>query len=227
MGERETPKGATGRDRSRPHMTTTNRTAADTQPRSTSVLTPSRKVRDSQRTRVYRAEHEAFGVEHGRAIAWATAFHSVAQMRAYVLDVAGNSSVKWRFPHPEGTRAWLARLAVTDGRGRRSAAASSVDHAIAIPIAYRADWVLLHELAHILSTHRFGHEADFAPHGWRFAETYSCLVYWMLGSDAATALASSFEANRVAHRDQRPTTVPATDHAIAEISKLVRRFGQD
>lgn len=56
----------------------------------------------------------------------------------------------------------------------------------------RQRWVLLHELAHCISSPMYT-----PPHGRRFARTYVCLVRYTLGKAAADKLKAAFRKHRV------------------------------
>jgi putative metallohydrolase (TIGR04338 family) len=156
------------------------------------------RARDSQRARVYRAEHAAFMADSAlplRPYGWLT---SLAAARAFVGQVAADPAVVARWPDP--TRpgvSLLDGLAVTDGRGRRSAASYIGRHAIALPVRYRMRWVALHECAHVIARALHGAEPGYAPHGAEFAGVYLALCGLVLGPDAEARLATAFRAEAV------------------------------
>lgn len=123
---------------------------------------------------------------------------TLAQLRAYVDAVAQHPDVVRLYPAPgQPGRSLLADLEVKDGRGRRSAAAYVGLHAITVPTALRMRWVVLHELAHVVARLSYADEADFAPHGSRFAGTYLALVAVMFGPATEARLHAAFQAEAV------------------------------
>jgi len=179
-------------------------------PRPARTMSP-RRPRDSQRARLYRAERAAFMRDSACPHApygWLT---GLAPLRAYVEMVARQPEVIHFYPAPgQPDRSLLTGLEVKDGRGRRSAAAYVGLHAISVPTALRMRWVVLHELAHVIARLAYGHEADFAPHGWRFAAVYLELVRAVFGVEGEARLRAAFVADGVRFA---PTRRPASRRA--------------
>jgi|SRR5215212_4538479 len=145
-----------------------------------------KKARDSQRSRVYKAERAA----------WENfdtpEFRTVAQCQEYVNDVTYT-----RFWDERFTDGWYldpeVRIEVSDGRGRRSAAAFCDEDRIALPKWARNRLVILHELAHIL----VNGNRSLASHGPEFVSMYLSLVREFEGEDEAQKLHEAFETHRV------------------------------
>jgi len=136
---------------------------------------PVRRPRDSQRSRVYRAEH---GLPGG------TAFPALQDCRAYVDGVT--ASAWWRSRYPA-----LPAVEVRDGRGSSRARASTTVARISLPRGCRSQLVIFHELAH-LATPR-----TFAAHGPEFASRYLEMVEHFMGAAPADALHRRFIEHRV------------------------------
>jgi len=147
------------------------------------------RPRDNQRARLYRAEHEAFGVPPHSAWPCLT----LPAVRHYVYDVLAAVWFRDEFGiFPE--------VRIKDGRGTRHAY-SAYDlerHSVlfSFPRWARSTPVLLHEIGHAASLHRYG---MVAAHGPEFAAVYLRLVQHYLGIGAHTRLNAAFMKHRVRH----------------------------
>lgn len=74
-------------------------------------------------------------------------------------------------------------------------------HKISLPIWARHDWIVIHEISHIICnrTHSFS-----AGHGWQFCAIYLEVVQTMLGMEAKKALKQSMRQHRVKFREPKP-----------------------
>jgi len=131
-----------------------------------------RAPRDSQRARVYRAEH-AVALQLGEPNLGA-----VADTQAAVDRVVGSEWWHTAAPH-------RPVVVVGDGRGRRSG--GSVGGEIRLPRLYRTRLVLLHELAHEWLTCPVR-----APHGPEFAGAFLVLAGSFHSESARDRLAAAF-----------------------------------
>lgn len=139
-------------------------------------------MRDVQRKRVYTAEVEAFDTDKKTD---APTLREVKAVEKYVKKVFSSKRVQ---------KEWvMARWApeVKDGRGRRRACAYGGD-AISIPVWARREWIILHELAHIIAIRHYGASPYIAGHGWEFCKTYLRLVEIIMGKEAYLKLEKSF-----------------------------------
>ena len=66
----------------------------------------------------------------------------------------------------------------------------------------RKEWVILHELAHVIHWRQHGGRYE-AGHGWQFCDIYLQLIRYQLGPDAHAALRDAFKANRVKYTKPR------------------------
>jgi len=148
------------------------------------MMNPSRRVpkppgerrpRDSQRSKLYRAERTVGEGQH---------FPSVAHCQARVDQILASAWWQTRFPA-------LDQVQVRDGRGRRHAGAFHNRGAISLPRWSRRERVILHELAHLATP------ASFAAHGPEYAAVYLELVGHFMGAAAARDLAEAFRTHRV------------------------------
>lgn len=147
------------------------------------------RPRDSQRARLYRAEHEVFGVPPESK--WpCLKFSAVKHFVHAVLDEPWFQSEFGVFPE----------VRIKDGRGTRHAY-SAYDLKrqgvlFSFPRWARSAPVLVHEIAHAASLHRHG---LIAAHGPEFTATYLCLVRRHLGAEAHSSLIEAFVKHRVRH----------------------------
>ncbi len=161
-------------------------------------------MRDSQRKRVYTAESAAFP---NNPKTGEPTLPAVSDVDLYVKKVWHSKRVQAAFPR--ATRTYYGAPTVLDGRGCRKASAIST-HTIKMPRWSRREWVVLHELAHIIVEREYWAQRNEIPaHGWLFCETYLKLVLYMLGREAHDALKASFKAHKVKFtkpRERKPIT---------------------
>lgn len=136
-------------------------------------------MRDSQRKRVYTAEVEAF--ENDKKTDEPT-LREVKQVENFVKKVFASKRVQKEWPLV------LKAPAVKDGRGCRNALAYGTS-SISVPIWARRKWVVLHEIAHIITNH---YHKGHAGHGWEYCKIYLRLVEIILGKEAHSKLEKSF-----------------------------------
>jgi predicted nucleic acid-binding Zn ribbon protein len=196
-------------------------------------------IRDSQRKKLYDAEHAAFDVDDR-----SPDFSTLAECQDYADYVTHSDT--WKalgFSHLPAFQE-PAPVTVTDGRGRRRGGASSFAMTIKAPKWTRMDYYIVHELAHIATEyiHDFIYDeydedgggwpgkknpktglveltSTTAAHGPEYAGVYLHLVRGILGDKAAQRLLESFEEYRVKHTPPDVVTdtdtVPVTD-AVTE-----------
>ena len=154
------------------------------------------RPRDSQQSKLYRAEVAAFGESREE-------FGSVGEMQAYIDQTL---RTRW-FRNRWRTK----RVTVTDGRMRRRGGASysyagwDPGWQLKMPRRTRCEWYLLHELAHVVTP---GH---CASHGREYARNYLALVRRFMGEDAHVKLRDSFRKHKVKwhpKRSPQPGRVP-------------------
>jgi putative metallohydrolase (TIGR04338 family) len=159
--------------------------------------------RDTQKSRVYDAEDLAQinlnGKCRGQTIA-------NADLQAFVDKVLTKATVRRRWPshgRPGGITARLKRGGSAYGKaGVRE---------IMLPLFARNEWVILHEIAHVLHNHPH----DEAPHGPEFVRIEMFLIEQALGKDAAQAFKAACKEKRV--RIAPATTLPKPDTTVAPI----------
>jgi putative metallohydrolase (TIGR04338 family) len=147
--------------------------------------------RDSQKSKVYRAERLAWWGAQDSPYLPDDEFRTVAQCLALVDQIT--SSRWWK------NRCRIGTVKVFDGRGTRFARAGHFGYrsrgkngwGINLPRWSRSKPVILHELAHIMTNgwHR--------GHGRHFCRNYLALVSRWMGKEAAAELRSAFKTCRV------------------------------
>lgn len=137
------------------------------------------RLRDSQRSREYDAERQAFTSADG--FSGPPLFKTAAECQSFVDDVCRTEGIE--------------PIMVKDGRGRVNAGAYFASRTITLPRWARSRHVILHEIAHHMN--RDLNPAPLAPHGPEFARTYLDLVRRILGSDEALSLLACFKIHRV------------------------------
>ena len=151
-----------------------------------------KRPRDSQRQKVYDAEKAAF-----LDAFWAPLDdNSIEGARRYVKQVIGSkrwATLALRYDYPSSN----ITIAVKDGRGRRSACAST--WRVSLPVHTRSKPIILHELAHTLTNH----QRKLPGHGWLFCRAYLDLVSTFIGADAKKKLKASFRDHKVKTNPKR------------------------
>lgn len=155
-----------------------------------------RRVRDSQRSRLYRAEVVLANTFD------APRFPGLASVNLYYSKLLCSAWFQWRYR--------LGKVEIRDGRGRNSACAdvqwrgheTIPTGVIWLPRWARNEPTMLHELAHCCCDATPDGRRE-AAHGWRFAQVYLELVRRQMGQDAERALRESFRKHRVRYKAPR------------------------
>lgn len=153
-------------------------------------------MRDNQRLRVYRSEQDCFGTGTPT---------SLQSCQEYVDSIT--RTAWWR------NRCRQTKVRVTHGaRGGRAWASGTT---IRTSPESRTEWVMLHELAHIMSPYHA------APHGPEFCANYVGLTRQFFGKEKADMLRHSLRKNRC---KVRGAAKPKVVHARCEkCSKQFRK----
>jgi putative metallohydrolase (TIGR04338 family) len=164
------------------------------------------RERDSQRSKVYRAESDA--ATRGGS------FETIPEIEAYLERVFSHEWFKRHHPH-------ALRFLVKDGRGRRKACggAQGLCVVMSMPKWFRTEDVVLHELAHGLVELKWGRGT--AWHGWEFCKTLLELVRHYIDAESADNLRLSFKEHRVRYcKPKRGRKLTPEQREVA-ISRLV------
>jgi putative metallohydrolase (TIGR04338 family) len=151
------------------------------------------KLRDSQRSKVYKAERVL--------LRFAKPLREVSDVERYLKKELKRKAITSRYPDAADA------FRVKDGRGTRRALAYG-DHTISIPLWARNEAIVLHEAAHVITT-RHINTRQAAAHGWQFCEALLVLVRFIMGAEAHDALKKSFKDNKVRFtkpRERKPLT---------------------
>ena len=145
------------------------------------------KIRDTQRSKLYRAE----GVVLGKN------FITMPQIEAYIGKVT--HSAWWKKYH----KYYTYPVVVHDGRGCRRALAIGMTD-VKFPKWARHEEVILHELAHLVVHSHYGYSGA-AGHGREFAKVLLLLVKRFMGKEAYLKMKASFKEHHIKHTCTLPT----------------------
>ena len=140
---------------------------------------------------MYRAERDAL-------FTVGNVFGSNAATQAWVDDLVGQRWFINRWPG-------LTGLVVGPGRG---ASATSWGGRITVGPRARNPAVVLHEVAHEITSRSPGGWSRYASHGPEWASVYLFLVGRVMGTDAGDRLRAAFVAGRVQHLSTVCLTAP-------------------
>jgi len=153
--------------------------------------------RDNQRSKLYKAENEAFDKHPASEVYKGK--DSLEKCQQLVDKLVKES--KWFKKH------WgeVIEVKVKPGKGHRRATGSrymvgwcgQYKGIIQLPLWSRKTWVVLHELSHVITPN------NKASHGWEFAQNYLKLVKHIMGKEAESALKESFKKHRVKYNPPR------------------------
>lgn len=183
------------------------------------------KIRDTQRSKLYRAEREAWQV-------LSCPLPTISDIRQYLEKQSTRKPLQRRYGASVNVTDW--ELEIADGRGCQHARANGTQK-ITIPRWARTEWVVLHEWAHIIhkrlnisfvpgsgilnyGSRSFELRGPAAPHGWQFASIYLDLVHFCISEEAARALKVAFKAHNVRYRPKPTRTV--TEEQLARLAAM-------
>ena len=149
-------------------------------------------MRDTQRKRVYDAEDAVIGKARLNSLAGKL---SLAEATSVIMQLCRHPLIQARYEPM-----FRAPIIVEDGRKMASGGLLK----IVLPRWARFDWVICHELAHLI-LHReqqatFGRRNVYAGHGPEFCSIYLDLVEAAIGIEARQQLIASFIKHRVQYR---------------------------
>lgn len=147
-----------------------------------------RDEKDGQRQKVYDAERAALKGREGEKV-----FETKEEIKDFVNNILNNDEFKAKYPEFDVSKFKLSfRKTGTAfcqwsnwGRNR-----------INIPMHssfYRRDWVIVHEMAHAITTHRIkGYASPLPAHGAKFCADFLDLTKMFLGEEAYKKLKRAF-----------------------------------
>lgn len=149
-------------------------------------------MRDTQRSKVYRAEREAFGNNFDK---FGSRIEDICDIHTYITKgIAVRATIKRRYANAN-----IEKILIRPGIGARMARGGEIG--LTLPKWARCEPVILHELAHTITIRTL---RDIAWHGREFCEVYLNLVHFVLGQEASEALKQAFKANNVKYRKPSP-----------------------
>lgn len=143
-----------------------------------------RHARDSQRSKVYKAEHML--MEHSQN------GMSIEDVREFVDKIMDSNWLDGKYPRAYG----YGKVIVKDGRGRRKAGGCFAY--ITMPKWSRSRLVVLHELAHSITERQYGCRF-IAPHGREYCSIFISLTRRWMSKDVGRRLKVAFRLCRVKH----------------------------
>ena len=163
------------------------------------------RERDSQRSKVYRAEAAA-GIAGLK-------LETIPEIEKYLKRVFSHEWFKRHHPR-------AVRFRVTDGRARGSACGGGGGLGVWMKMPRWSRWegTVLHELAHGLNDIKQHHRP--AGHGWEFCEILLGLVRHYQGKDAAERLRLAFKEKRVRYHKPKRGRKLTPEQREAAISRL-------
>ena len=144
-----------------------------------------RRTRDNQRSKVYKADNVLKQ--------YSEPLPSVADVEQYVRKVWDRKVLQKAFPNALG-RLWALPY-VKDGRRNRTAKGCSLY--IVIPRWARNSAVVLHELAHVITSRE---HQGVAAHGPEYCRVFLRLVQSMMGSEAHDKFKDTMKELKIRHR---------------------------
>lgn len=159
----------------------------------------STRPRDSQRKKVYDSEQA-----HSLWTWDAHQYESVQQVQSWVDSICKSRWFINRFPRHAIDKKRIAvygrradGIKVLDGRGRRGACGSTRGF-VKLPVWSRSDLVILHEIAHVVTSRYTTNNRKLpAHHGRDFCANYLALVRRFLGKEAGDELKACFKKHKV------------------------------
>jgi len=158
-----------------------------------------RRVRDSQRIRVYRANSAVLG----------TPLPEMEDVRMFCYNVVTSPTWKRLFPDE---RFWKVPI-LKPGRGARSAHVLWHENGrieVVFPRAYRYATYVLHELAH----YGIGYREDIAPHGPEFSGIWLTLVRQFCSARTSHAL------ERAIAKEKVKVYIPIVSSGLKQVDQL-------
>ena len=152
------------------------------------------RPRDSQMSKVYAAERD-HSLWH-----YDSQYDNIQQIQAWVDSICKSRWFKNRFFRYAIDKKRMAKygrradgIKVLDGRGRRNACGSTRGY-IKLPVWSRSDLVILHEIAHVVTSRYTTNNRKLpAYHGRDFCANYLSLVRRFLGKEAGDELKACFK----------------------------------
>jgi putative metallohydrolase (TIGR04338 family) len=177
-----------------------------------------KRLRDSQRSKVYNAERLAFSIQKfynntGMSTKDIEDFiHKMITTPSLVRRYHNEFYSKYDQDKPMNEkRPW--KIHVKAGQGVRYARGGR--YGIIIPGWARNYYVICHELAHTISIRKYEETKSIAAHGWEFCEIYLNLVRFMINIDDHNKLKASFKEHKIKYKESKKSSRVWTDEMRA------------
>lgn len=161
------------------------------------------RQRDSQRSKVYAAEH----ILLKEGMAGRERLDTVEEMQAWVDKIV--ASAWWRKRYPRVTK-----IEVRPGAGQRRALAFPHRRIISMPRWSRRKGIIIHEIAHLVVP------TNVASHGWEFCSEYLAILRHFLGKADHDALKAEFDKRRVKYRKPRQRAPLTAEQKAVLVERL-------
>lgn len=171
------------------------------------------RPRDNQKSRLYASEWEVFG--------WPkTEFKDMAELEDYFWKVMENHHVQKRYQAARDAVSGVTNIHIANGAGFRRAMTIWEESRIrvAFPRKMRNKWIVLHEIAHVLSPR------DAAYHGREFCQVYLHLIKLFFGAETEKQLKAGMKKHNCKYSKshspyKRPLTQEEKDAMLARLLK--------
>lgn len=141
-------------------------------------------MRDFQRARVYRAEDY---LDESTFLK----FSNIRECREYAESIWSNPAIRARFPKACSTEKPPIKQAKTSSQS--SQAYWPPHEKVTLSKHGQNDYVVIHELAHIITEREYAKGEDWIKHGPLWADVHLFLVKTMLGRDFYLNVVEAFE----------------------------------
>lgn len=172
------------------------------------------RPRDSQKSRLYASEWEVFG--------WPKMeFKNMGEVEVFIWKVLSNHHVQKRYEAARKLVDGDIPLKISNGAGARRAWARQSDdlYWVSFPRAMRNKWVVVHEMAHLLTAR------DVPAHGREFCQTYLHLIKLFFGQETQNKMKAAMKKHKCKYSKphspyKRPLTQEEKDIMLARLMKV-------
>lgn len=172
------------------------------------------QVRDGQKSKLYKAEHEAFRGYVGRDVS------TQAKYQARVDEITGSQWMR----DATGVQDFKIRVRFSSRIVNRATIFTRFGRIeTGMQPAICNEWVLVHELSHL--AHDYTTKWDHAAHGRQFADLYLAMVSRFLGVEWHDRLKASFRKHGVKYK-RRKKISEETRAKLAARLKAIREAKQ-
>ena len=166
------------------------------------------RPRDSQKSKVYKAENAAFPTGSD-----SNSNPDLFYWECYCRKIVRSAWFRKRWPN-------CIVVSLKDGRGRKNASATSRGSGgtLKLPLWARVESVVLHELAHVITP------KICASHGREFCRNLLELIGHYMGADASRKLKKEFDNRNVKWRKKKELSLEQREALSERGKKLAENF---